>query len=263
LQIRKIVPVVVLAFQAVPVHGADGRWNAGAEMFFWHEYIPSCPQLLEERGPRFFLGYEGRHHDVGDWELGWKGRAYGGVVVYDGFNQSCSPLGGNSNYIGLNGEAEARRWFAEPAPGSSWPRLGIGTALGLDTWRRTISVPGGYSEDYAIGFARLSLEAKRGKRWSARAGIKQPVASYEIARLGAIGFSSDAFLHPKGAVSYFAHLDYRSSASSDVTFYYDSYRFSPSDSVPIASCPPASSACSVHQPRSQQDTVGVSWRLSL
>ncbi len=257
---RRLLPLIPFFFGAALAQGSDGRWSAGAEYFLWHEYIGSCPQALEERGPRVFLRYDDANQDNPDWELDWQGEVYGGLVVYDGFNQVCSPLLGTTGFFGASGEADAIRWLSAQ---SGWPRFGLGAGLGIDTWRRTLMVSGGYSEDYAIGSARLGLTAKRGEHWSAWAGIKQPFATYEVAHIAATGFSSDASLQPKGVLSYFAKLKYRFSAKANLAFYYDSYRFNPSDAVTIASCPPSSTSCLVHQPESHQDTFGFSWRLNL
>ena len=238
------------------------HWSAGAELFSWREFPTNCPQTLQEIGPRAFIRYDDRNRSGGDWDLSWHGTVYGGLVAYDGFTQSCTPLTAGTSYFGTRAEVAATRWLAAPAAGSAWPRFGIDSALGADVWRRTIITPGGYSEDYAIGYARLGLAAKRGRNWIAHAGIKDPFASQEVAHLAANGFSSDPSLQPKGTVSLYANLAYHFSAASHVTFYYDSYRFDASDMVTVSSCPPSNSPCSVNQPRSWQDTFGVSWRLN-
>jgi hypothetical protein len=245
------------------VHANDPHWSAGVQLFSWREFPGTCPQVLQEIGPRMFIRYDARKHSGSDWDLSWHGTVYGGFVAYDGFTQTCVPLTDSTSYFGTRGEVDAIHWLAPPATGSAWPRLGVDTALGADVWRRTILAPGGYSEDYGIAYARLGLAAKGERTWIARAGIKDPFATQEIARLGAIGFSSDPSLQPKGTISLYANLRYRFSPMAHLTFYYDSYRFNASDMVTVNSCPPSNSPCSVHQPRSWQDTVGVSWRMNL
>jgi hypothetical protein len=255
-----LLPLLSLAPIAL---ATQAHWSAGAELFSWREFPTNCSQTLQEIGPRAFIRYDDRKQDSSDWDLSWHGTVYGGVVAYDGFTQTCTPLTAGSSYFGTRGEAAAIRWLAAPAAGSAWPRFGIDTALGADVWRRTIITSGGYSEDYAIGYARLGLAAQRSRNWIVRVGIKDPFATQEIAHLAANGFSSDPLLHPKGTISYFADLQYRFSPAAQLTFYYDSYRFDASDMVTVNSCPPSGSPCSVNQPRSWQDTFGVSWRMNL
>lgn len=255
MRIKKIITLLLFAFWGAQAQADDYQWGAGVEYFSWREYT-NCPQTLEERGPRFFLGLDGVNHKNQNWELSFQGKAYAAFVVYDGFTQSCVPLTANTSYIGVAGEASATRWLAEAAPASRWPQMGLRMGLGLDAWRRTIVAAGGYSEDYVIGFARLGIAARRGDDWTAEAGIKHPLSTSEVARLQAVGFSSDAVLQPKGDYSYFASIKYQSSPKYNMKIYYDSYRFNRSDSITIGSCPPSNIACSVHQPTSHQDTIG-------
>jgi hypothetical protein len=252
---KKIITLLLCASWGALAQADDSQWGAGVEYFSWREYT-SCPQTLEERGPRFFLGLDGANHEYQNWELSFQGKLYAALVVYDGFTQSCVPLTANTSYIGVTGNASATRWLAEVPLEGRRPRIGIRMGLGLDTWRRTIIASGGYSEDYIIGFARVGFAAEHGNAWTAEAGVKRPVSTYEVARLQAAGFSSDAALRPKGDYSYFASIKYQSSPKYNVKIYYDSYRFNRSDTVTIGSCPPSNTACSVHQPTSHQDTIG-------
>ncbi|MEE8388559.1 MAG: hypothetical protein V3R65_08280 [Acidiferrobacterales bacterium] len=244
----------MLLLSGSPLKAADYQLGAGVEYFSWREYIATCPRILEERGPRFFLSLNEVDHEPGKWDYRFQGKVYAAAVLYDGFYQNCAPLTATTTYIGAIAEAGITRWLGEPSPRQRLPQLGINFGLGFDTWRRTIVTSGGYSEDYAIGFARLGLAAKRGKDWSAQAGIKHPFSTYEVAHLQAAGFSSDAVLRPKGAYSYFANIKYQPSRRYTLLIYYDGYRFNASDSVPISGCP--TSPCAVHQPTSHQDTVG-------
>jgi len=257
---RSVLAAAFTVFTILSESRADDRdfeLSSGIEYFSWREYISSCPQTLEERGPRFFVGLDKTNRDYAGWDLGLKGKAYVGLVYYDGFDISCSPLAATTSYLGVTAEADAIRWLNSESSETSFPQVGIKLGLGFDTWRRTILASGGYSEDYVVGFGRLGLAAARGNAWSAEAGVKYPFTTSEVAYLTGVGYSSNASLNPKGNYSYFANLRFQPPESQYTwLIYYDSYRFDASDSVPISACP--STPCSVYQPTSHQDTVGVS-----
>lgn len=231
--------------------------SSGIEYFSWREYISSCPETLEERGPRVFIGLEQTNSSYQGWDLGIKGRGYAGLVYYDGFDITCAPLAATTSYFGLSAEAGAIRWLSNESAENSIPRIGLKMGLGFDTWRRSILASGGYSEDYFIGFGRIGLAAAKGENWSAEVGAKYPFSTNEVAYLTGVGYSADARLNPKAEYSFFASVKFVP-ASGPYTwlFYYDSYRFKESNSVPISGCPV--NPCSVYQPTSHQDTFGVS-----
>lgn len=253
---RKIIPLILLLSSTGLSHAGEGNWGAGVEYFYWREYVDSCPRSLEEMGPRFFTGYDYVSSDYQNWDLGFQGRLYGAVVVYDGFSQSCTPLAARTNYIGASGELSATRWLIGASAINGRPDIGLMAGLGFDRWRRTIVATGGYSEDYLIGYIRLGLAAKQNNHWSLHAGVKHPFSIYEVAHLSEAGFSSDPELQPRAALGYFADIRYRQSEKYTIEIYCDSYRFGRSNDVTVSSCPPSYTTCAIHQPTSHQYTVG-------
>lgn len=250
------VLAAILVLSGALAQAEDFRGTAGVEYFSWREYIPSCPRVLEERGPRFFAGLEGSVGDHPARDVRLQGIFYAARVLYDGFDQFCQPLMAGTGYLGLTGELDATHWPGAAPSHSRMARFGLNLGLGADIWRRTIIAAGGYSEDYVLAYTRLGLAAKRGDRWTAAAGVKYPFLTHEVAHLRETGFSSDASLTPRGDYSLYANIRYQVPGRNTFLIYYDSYRFNASDPVSIGACPTL--PCSVHQPTSHQDTVGLS-----
>jgi len=90
-------------------------------------------------------------------------------------------------------------------------------------------------------------------------GIKYPLYTFEQAHLADIGFDSDVDLSPGKQVSGYAKWQMNWGRETDkprfgVSIYYDSYRFSASDSKTVSA---GGYLFRVYQPESRMDVLGA------
>ncbi len=231
---------------------------AGSEYYSWREYDDSGARLLEESGPRYFIGVNGVRNVSPRWELGLDLRLYTGTVNYDGQTNSIPPIPAQTktDYYGVNGEYRAV-YFVD-ADETATSRWGLLLVAGFDAWRRDINdsaVASGYTERYLIGYGRLGLTFRQGTTWQVDGGIKYPLSTYELASLHTVGYD-DVVLSPTPAASAFVSARYRVNQRWGITGYYDSYRFkkSPVETLSRGGYPVGT----VWQPRIEQDRYGFS-----
>lgn len=246
---------------AAPALADTSRYavGAGVERFLWREYDSGGAKLLEEEGPRFFIGLDAERTMPSDWTYGFRGRLYSGEVDYDGQLQDGTPAETDTDYEGVKIALD----FAHPlaaAGGASLVSFRFG--VGVDWWDRTIedtATANGYTERYRIPYLDFGLTY----RWDeplgfyAEGGIRHPFSTKES--IDDYGNYDDIELEPDGDLSPYLGVGYRFPARWDVELYYESYRFGASDKerLTIGGVP---TNTVVFQPESEQDTVGLNVR---
>lgn len=245
----------------VGVVGAEPVWvGFGSEYFNWREYDGSGTRLLEESGPRYFLGLESENAVSPEWVYGLRGRLYLGRVGYDGQTLATPPVAvaTDTDYSGWSAELDFTRRFLAEASDTSGDHWGVRLALGFDSWRRNIrdtATAYGYEERYGIGYGRLGAVYTSARGWSVQGGVKLPLVTGETVGWSRFGYD-DPILRPKPDYSLYATASYRFDQHWSVGGYYDSYRFKQSDTEPLT-VNGIPSGWSVYQPKSQQDTIGL------
>jgi hypothetical protein len=239
--------------------------TAGVESFRWEEF-DGDQRLLKETGPRLVVGFTLDNLTQGDQANPYsvEARVYLGVVDYDGQTQSGVPLTTDVNYFGVNAEVMSGLRLA----GSM--RMDLLGGLGVDTWTRDLQdgvtanglVAQGYQENYFILYGKLGpgfLFQSETRRAYLQFGLKYPLYTYERAYLSNIGFDSDVDLSPGRQLSGYAKWQMNWGTETDkprfgVSIYYDSFRFSASDSKTVSG---GGVLYSVHQPESRMDVLGA------
>ena len=195
----------ILAAAAIAVSApAQAGWSitGDVERFRWSEAI--SPSVTES-GPLFGLGVRYSRELRGDWQFGYQGRFYFGLVDYNGaFLATGAPAGGNTEYRGFANEVQAIYRLPESPNGFS-----AVSGLIVDYWNRQLSED--QREEYVVASLRLGLQADPGESpgWFGGGGLKYPFYTREDAHLDDIGFNSNPTLQPKGRVSFYASLGYR------------------------------------------------------
>jgi hypothetical protein len=239
--------------------------NAGVESFRWEEFNGN-QRLLKETGPRLVIGFTLDNLTQGNQANPYsaEARVYLGVVNYDGQTQSGVPLTTDVDYFGVSAEVMGGLRLA----GSL--RMDLLGGLGVDTWKRDLqdgvtangSVAQGYQEDYFILYGKLGpgfLFQSEARRAYLQLGLKYPLYINERAYLSNIGFDSDVELVPGKQLSGYAKWTMTWGRETDkprfgVSIYYDSFRFSASDSKTVSA---GGALYSVHQPESRMDVLGA------
>jgi len=230
---------------------AFAQWSGtgGVEYFKWKEStVPS----VTETGPRFAAGLNWNQRKDAGWLAAYRGKLYTGRVDYSGaLLLTGAPVSGRTDYNGITNEIQA----IYRAAGSTVDFVG---GLGWDYWQRNLSAS--QKEDFNIVFLRLGadLNTRTKVGFYGGAGVKYPVYTRENAHLTDIGFDQNPDLKPGKDVSLYAQLGYRLNNRWDLIGYYDSYRFSQSDSVRVTAIRffPGTNF-SLIQPRSSMDAFGV------
>ncbi len=243
--------------------------SAALESYRWQEFSASGARLLGESGPHLRLTAAldslQRASDGGIYRL--SASVYGGQVDYDGQTQDGTPATTNTNYFGYLFEGLGG-WRFGGSVG-----FDVFGGLAVNGWRRELlngrTVTGapvqGYTEDYLTALGKLGLGGYyRAEDWRAQlhVGAQRPLKTYERVYLSDAGFDDDVTLHPGKDTSGFARLqvDLGPAASrAFVALYYDGLRLTQSDSATVSSatlCGP-SGICTVTQPQSQRDIVGL------
>lgn len=233
-------------------------WYGGVENYSWREYDNTGARILEESGPRYFLGLSGTNYLDPQWQLTFDMRFYMASVNYDGqTNQTPpKPLSTRTDYHGMSAELSAIRFLGAI---NNPVRFGIVGALGADAWRRHInstSTASGYTETYHIGYARLGLALVVPNSWRVMGGIKYPFSTDEQVGLSTVGYDN-VQLAPTPAISAFISARGRMSLHWWIIAYYDSYRFdkSPAKALTSGGIP----AGTVWQPAVEQERYGLSF----
>lgn len=249
---RPLLAAIAAAAVSAP---AQAGWSVTADLehFRWSEAI--SPDVTE-RGP--LVGFGVRYsHDLGaDWQFGYRGRIYLGLVDYDGaFLSTGAPAGGSTEYRGLANEVQAIYRLPESP-------YGVVSGLILDYWNRQLSAD--QREEYLVASLRLGVQVDPDESpgWFGGGGLKYPFHTRENAHLTDIGFNSNPSLEPKGKVSLYASLGYRFRRELSLEAYYDSYRFKASEATEsitnpsLPGCTPPG-GCNVYQPASDRDSFGL------
>jgi hypothetical protein len=240
--------------------------NVGIESFRWTEH-DGGQRLLRETGPRLTLGIaqDNLLHDDPARRYAAEVRGYIGFIDYDGQTQEGIPARTDVDYYGVSGEIMG---VVRPAAGTS--RVDLLGGVGADVWIRDIqngvaddgSVALGYREDYFILYGKLGpgFRFQNGATRSyLQFGVKYPFYTYEKVHLSSIGFDSDVELKPGRKLSGYAKWRMSRGREGekprfDVSIYYDSFRFSASDSKTVSA---SGDRFSVFQPESRMDVLGA------
>ncbi len=225
---------------------------AGIEYFQWEEFEDSGRKMLDETGPRYFVGVTGIDRLANDWTIDFGGRFYSGTVDYDGETLSGIPIATDTDYNGFRVELGFAHVFGagdDSVASSAWL---LRFALGLDQWRRSLQdtalsngvTVSGYVERYATTYGKVGVSYLPKRGWSFGLGAKAPFYTREV-----VGINGDFTLNPEGQLSLFADAEIPLNAVTTVAIEYDSYRFAKSD-------PEAG----YEQPKSKLDTLGLALR---
>lgn len=237
----------------------------GIESFTWREFTDGV-RAVRESGPRFGAGVSWRHEYQNQATFRSDAEVFGGIVDYDGeacdIAGTCMPATSDVNYIGLRVKSDFGRVFGM-TPASFLEPFG---GIGLDFWRRDVndgtaedgSPTAGYIEDWFTLHARLGLRGRidfsRTTAAFAEGGIKLPVYNSNTAYLSDIGYGSDITLEPGRKKSFFAETGIKIDRIR-VTVFYDSMRFSPSNTEFAVS--PTGGSTGFRQPKSEADMYGI------
>jgi hypothetical protein len=239
--------------------------GAGVESFRWEEFSGGR-RLLRETGPRLTVGATLDYLLENDRSHPYflEGRAYLGVVDYDGQTQAGVAAKTDVDYFGFSAEG-LRAWRLS----NSTP-VDLLAGLGLDTWERNLqdgtaadgSSTSGYREDYFIIYGKLGpgfLFQGETRRAYLQFGLKYPLITYERAYLSSVGFDSDVELEPGRRLS--GYLKWRMNWGREtdkprygVTVYYDSFRLGAS---PVKTVTGGGTLYGVYQPESHMDVLGA------
>lgn len=259
---RKIRAALALILGAVGLAGWTSAVAAertmfylGSEYYSWREYDDSGTRILEESGPRYFLGISDTKEMAPHWEMTFDMRMYAARVSYEGQTNSTppQPFTTHTDYHGLSAELTTIGFLNDESAPQRWGVLGT---LGVDAWQRDINsklTVAGYTETYHISYGRLGL-AVVGNAWRLEGGVKYPFATHEAVGLSAVGYDNAA-LSPTPAISAFASAHYRIDSRWQIIGYYDSYRFdkSPVKTLTSGGIPVGT----VWQPKIEQDRYGL------
>ena len=230
------------------------------QSFTWREFRNTGQQLLEEKGPRFFVGaaFDNFRRPGPGMLYNVNAKIYLGNVDYDGQTQSGIPAVTDVSYFGVNIEAQGGYRFGR--------RIGVDVigGLGIDDWKRSIadgSTPSGtrvygYDEYYLVLYGKAGVgffHLLNNWRYAIQGGVKLPLFADEYVNLG-----NGVNLEPGLRASAFANIQFDFGSARNnrfgVALYYDSYRFSESDPELLID---GGSAFLVVQPRSDMDVFGV------
>lgn len=249
----RVLSAALLCVVLLPAQAEQLMVTFGGEYFSWREYDGDS-KLLEETGLRHFVGLEAESVPAASWVYGLRSRLYLGRVAYDGQTQSGIPHTTDTDYLGWMAELDfTHRFLSSPAAPHAW---GITFSFGYDSWLRSLRDKGsvyGYEERYDVGYGRLGAVYSSNQGWLVQGGVRLPFYTSETVGLTRVGYDSDPVLKPKPDYSLYASIVYSLNPRWDLGGYYDSYRFRASDSSLVSG---GGSLYSVHQPQSQQDTIG-------
>ncbi len=251
------VPALLFAAEEKRSHLDVAFW-IGAENFRWQEFDGNGRRLLTEQGPRLTTGFAAgnRYNQRQGWIYEYRAIFFTGQVDYDGQDSNGVFTASETNYKG--GEAELILGLRNSAYNGQL-MVDLLTSIGATGWRRdianSINANGfqviGLIEDYDIYYGRIGLAIgwpTSGGISQLHVGAKKPLSIDEEVDLFNVNLS------PGKKWSTFARYEFRLPHGRNSTLlrlYYDSFRFSKSDTKTIGSTP-------VLQPKSNLDILGVS-----
>ena len=251
-----------VGYAAVPVVPATDSVYIGYEDFRWREVTNTGFEVVDEYGPRYYLGLqENNFHGARQGLLyGLNAALWGGRVTYDGTTYDSvtmvyTPIQSTTDYYGGTASLSLGRRLA---PFPLIPGLIPDYQLGVEGqyWKRDLAggfndlgqFAAGYSEYFGVANLRLSLglyHALGRIRGYLRAGIKYPIYINEYVD------NVDATLTPGALPSLYADYEIRTVRLRNrnglsLRAFYNSYRFTASNVVN-----------GVHQPESTMESVGL------
>ncbi len=247
----------LLAAGAVTQGKGDAVLSLAVEHFRWQEFTANGQRLLTEQGPRaaVLLSYDAADRLPFRYILRLRGKAYAGLVDYNGQDGSGNFVASDTTYRGVQGELQLGLRQRLSASRS----LALMTAVGADVWSRRIADSrnalaqpvSGFQEDYRLSFARLGLafERRQGRYLSSvELGLRRSLSVDEDITVN----GQDLRLHPGRDWSAYAGVLFRF-GRRQLAIQYEGLRFDAS--APVLT----SGSISVWQPRSEADIVTLSF----
>lgn len=225
-------------------------FTGGAEYFVWREFDTTGSEIVEETGPRYFIGLDAENDVAGGWVYGLRLRLYGGEVDYDGQAEDLvtgvisDGVTTTTRYMGYSAMLDFVRPLGRSgiAYARNWSAL---FGLGVESWERDLQDTGnisGYVEKWTIPFAAVGLVyGGRSAGWYNQLGIRYPFSTDEEAH--------GAVLQPDPELGGYLRAGYRTPRHWDLGFYVDALRFGRSN--------PDNGFV---QPESHQNTYGLNVR---
>jgi len=225
--------------------------SLGLEQYRWQEYdFQNGTRLLSEHGPRAVLaGRVEFDTALRPMLVRVLGRAYSGIVNYDGQVQSTGLfVSSDTDYLG--GLAEFQLGWVKPT--TMFRSLEFYLGAGVEGWKRDIadsidalgSPVSGFREDYVVYYGRVGIGFEEQGEFlssSFHVGALRPYSVDEKV----VTSGSEITLHPDGRWSMYA--DYRLGLRNNfVELFYEGWRFDRSTTKNM-----------VFQPKSEKDIFGV------
>jgi len=259
------VVIVALAAGSIlcSIGDAAAEWslNTGVEYLQWRE---STAPSVTERGGLFTLGLNWTLDKESGWLAAYRGKLYGGGADYEGaFQFSNQRTSDVTTYYGITNEVQAiYRTLFSAAPHSVDYIAGVG----LDYWVRKIgsNTSNSQEEDWAVAYGRLGFDINSRTEHGVfgGGGIKYPFYTQEDANFTDSGFDQNPTLHPGKEISGYAQLGYRFENRNDLILYYESYRFSQSNTVFLTSQFVPGVTFFAFQPKSVMTIIGLKYQIN-
>lgn len=237
--------------------GANAEWSIGGglESYRWTEETGAkSPLTPKETGLRLAANLKWTKEGDQGLLFGYRGKLYFGQVHYDTYTQQTNtPVSTSTVYIGATQEGQLL--YRTDAGNYKLDYVG---GLGYDNWRRSIENNGFYQvEDFMILYLRGGInldQPMHNTGFHGSGGLKYPFWTAENVHLKEQGYSSNPIITPGKNFSFYADIGYRISERWDVIGYYDSWRFTQSNTVTASR---GGVLYNIVQPKSSMDTFGL------
>ena len=258
---RVTIVIVAVGFYLGSIGNASAEWslNTGIEYLQWRE---STAPSVTERGGLATLGLNWTQDKESGLLAAYRGKLYVGGADYEGaFLFTNQPTSDVTSYVGITNEIQAiyRAFY-----GTKLLSLDYIAGVGWDYWVRTIgaNTDNSQEEDYGIAYGRLGIDVNSRTEHGVfgGGGIKYPFYTQEDAHFTDAGFDQNPTLHPGKLISGYAQLGYRFESSNDLILYYESYRFSQSNTVQLTSQFAPGVTFFAFQPKSTMTIIGLKYQ---
>jgi hypothetical protein len=224
---------------------------AGVEIFNWEE---NTSPAVSEDGLFLTLGVGYTQQVESGFLLAYRGKLWTGTADYTGATLFTNvPITGNTAYLGLTNEVQAR--YRKQLKNNY--RRDLLAGIGLDIWQRELSSV--QQEDFEIIYVRagFDIDSVAPGSWLIGFGLKYPVWVREDAHLTDIGFDSNPELNPGGEISAYGQVGYRFNRKWNIVGYVDGYRLTRSNAEPVNEVARGFGPVTVFQPQSDMLVIGI------